>query len=104
MGVVRLIAPSARKPALPLEASSEQFGPDVDQVALGLGAERAPRIRLGQLGHRPPPRYIEVPQPYSARRADCRASKPRPARFSSRQSGPPSTGWVPAARLRWDVE
>src|SRR5215216_2834409 len=103
MGVVRLIAPSTRTPALRLEVSAEQLGPDVDQVALGLGAERAPKIRLGQLGHRPPPRYIEVPPPYSARRADCRASKPRPLRLSSGQSGPPSTGWGPTERPHWDV-
>src|SRR3989475_8614554 len=103
MGVVRLIAPSARKPALRLEVSAEQLGPDVDQVALGLGVERGPKIRLGQLGHGPSPRYIEVPLPYSARRADCRASTPRHLRLSSRWPGPLSTGWAPAATPHWDV-
>src|SRR2546425_4304527 len=103
MGVVRLIAPSARKPALRLEVSAEQLGPGVDQVALGLGAERAPKIRLGQLGHGPSPRYIEVPPPYPARHADCRALKPRPLRHSSGQNRSPSTGWVPAATPHWDV-
>src|SRR2546428_82366 len=103
MGVVRLIAPSFPEPALCLAVSAEQFGPDVDQVALGLGAEHAPKIRLGQLGHRPPPRYIEVPPPYSARRAGCRASKPPPPQVWSRRIGPPSTGWATTETPHWDV-
>jgi len=73
-----------------MDVSADQFGPDVDQVTLGLGAERAPKIRPGQLVHRPSPRYIEVPPPYSARPADCRVSKPQPPRLSFRRSGPPA--------------
>src|SRR3954447_8543065 len=103
MSVVRLTASSSRQPALRLEISTEQFGPDADQVTLVVRAERAPQIHMGQLGHRPPPRYIEVPPPYSATRADCRASEPRLVRASPGQSGPPSTGWVAVGMLHWDV-